>query len=284
MLKNLLLLLVSTAISLLLLEAALRAIGPGDELAYVPDDTLIFRPGPSRSVRYVRFPEHGGNVISTRFDEHGFREGNGDPEDRGALRVFVYGDSFIQASYSTTDDSFVGQLEQRLAGVSRVPVRVFNAGVNGYGPDQLYLRMRDELPRFEPDLVILSVFADNDVGDLIRNKLFRLDATGRLVPHEFVVSEELAAHYRERERLNDMPTLARVLADPQLLRRDLRILLERRLGMQADWLGDVAIRPTSQVQSIGGTGRGAQSTAHTTRVINRTNIFWDEEGLKMTAL
>lgn len=241
MFKNLLLVLVSTLVSLGVLEFALRALGPGDEVPHVLDTELIFKPGASRRLRYVRFPEHGGEVIETHFDTFGFREGDGDPLDRGAYRIFVYGDSFIQGSYSRVGNTFAGQLAVRLAPEANVPVSVVNAGVDGYGPDQVYLRMVREVPRFEPDLVVVSLFADNDVGDLIRNKLFRLDREGNLERHTFVLAEELLLHYEERQWLNNMPALGRVVKDPQLLLRDLRILLERRFGLDTGWLADVSI-------------------------------------------
>jgi hypothetical protein len=241
MLKNLLLFLVSTLVSLGLLELALRALGPGDEVPHVLDAELIFKPGESRRLRYVRFAEHGGEVIETRFDKFGFREGGGDPLDRGAYRIFVYGDSFIQGSYSSVENTFAGKLAQYLDQQTSMPVSVVNAGVDGYGPDQVYLRMVRELPEFNPDLVVVSLFADNDVGDLIRNKLFRLNREGVLERHGFVLTDELLGHYEERQRLNDMPAIGKVVKDPELLRRDLRILLERRLGLNAGWLADVPI-------------------------------------------
>ncbi len=239
--KNLLLVLVSTLVSLGVLELALRALGPGDEVPHVLDADLIFKPGESRRLRYVRFPEHGGEVIETRFDKFGFREGAGDPLDRGAYRIFVYGDSFIQGSYSTVENTFAGRLAQLLGQQTGMPVSVVNAGVDGYGPDQVFLRMLREVPKFDPDLVVVSLFADNDVGDLIRNKLFRLNPEGLLERHGFVLTDELLDHYEERQRLNDMPAIIRVVKDPELLRRDLRILLERRLGLDAGWLADVPI-------------------------------------------
>jgi hypothetical protein len=101
--------------------------------------------------------------------------------------------------------------------------------------------MRKELPRFRPDLVVLAIFADNDAGDLIRNKLFRLDSDGRLKRQAFAFSEELKDHYAQQQKLDEMPAIAADLADPQLLKRDLRILLERRLKLPAAWLGDIPI-------------------------------------------
>lgn len=244
MLKNGILVLVSTLICLVVLELLLRAIAPVDEVSHVLDDDLIYRHAPHRQLRFVRFPEHGGDIIETRFDAHGFREGSGDPLDKNAYRIFVYGDSFIQASYSHTNETFAEQLAQRLASSADRPVAVVNAGVDGYGPDQTYLRLLRETPVFEPDLVIVSLFADNDFGDLIRNRLFRLDTQGKLEHQAFDLDDELLQHYEQRQWINDAPALLKLVTEPELLRRDLRILLERRLGLEAGMFSDVAIDTT----------------------------------------
>jgi hypothetical protein len=57
---------------------------------------------------------------------------------------------------------------------------VVNAGVTGYGPDQVALRMGRELAALRPALVVAALFAGNDWGDLVRNKLVRLDGRGGL--------------------------------------------------------------------------------------------------------
>jgi hypothetical protein len=46
---------------------------------------------------------------------------------------------------------------------------------------------------YHPNLVIFVVFADNDFGDLIRNRLFELDSSGRLVETGFktTIDQEL---------------------------------------------------------------------------------------------
>lgn len=244
MLKNGLLTLGSTLVCLVVLELALRAIGPTDEVSHVLDDDLIYRHEPHRQLRFVRFPEHGGDIIETRFDAHGFREGSGDALDKDAYRVFVYGDSFIQASYSRTEDTFSEQLAIRLVSDPGGRINVVNAGVDGYGPDQVHLRLLREAPKFEPDLVVVALFADNDFGDLIRNKLFRLDDHGELERHAFVLDEELLEYYEQRQRLNDMPALIKLVTEPELIRRDLRIMLERQFGLATDVFSDVAIDTT----------------------------------------
>ena len=51
-------------------------------------------------------------------------------------------------------------------------VQVVNAGVAAYGPDQACLALEADLAAgLDPDLVVLCVFAGNDWGDLLRNKL-----------------------------------------------------------------------------------------------------------------
>jgi hypothetical protein len=241
MIKNLALLLIATVLSVALLEVMLRALGPGNEVPYVLDKTLIYRPGPNRKLRYVRFPEEGGEVITTRFNTFGFRGEDFPVVQEGTLRVFVYGDSLVQASYSREEDTFSAQLQARLAAAVSKPLRVVNAGVDGYGPDQVLLRLRQELPVFAPDLIVVTLFADNDFGDPVRNKVFRLDKTGALERNHFVLSKEVRRHYAERERLDTVLALHKAWLEPALLRRDLRILLERRLSIVSPWLADVPI-------------------------------------------
>jgi hypothetical protein len=62
---------------------------------------------------------------------------------------------------------------------------VINGGIIGSGPDQVLLRFSADVDRYKPDAVILHVFADNDFGDIVRNRLFELDANDRLLRTTF---------------------------------------------------------------------------------------------------
>ncbi len=239
--KNFALLLLSTLATLAAAEILLRAIGPGNEVAYVLDDELIFAPAPGRRYRYVRFPEHGGYVVETRFNSMGFRGREPEADSGGRRQVIVYGDSFIQASYSREPETFAHQLQSRLRERGYDSLRVINAGVNGFGPDQIYLRVAREIEALDPDLIIVAVFADNDFGDLLRNKLFRLDESSKLARNAFVIDPELRQDYLERERLDQAFALQKLFLDPSLAKRDLRIFLQRRLGLDAGFLNDVTI-------------------------------------------
>jgi hypothetical protein len=84
-----------------------------------------------------------------------------------------------------------------------------NAGVAGYGPDQELRRMEDELPILKPNLVIVAVYAGNDFGDLVRDKLYRLSRDGSLRENSSVVLDESFA--RDMARARNEPILRKML-------------------------------------------------------------------------
>jgi hypothetical protein len=98
----------------------------------------------------------------------------------------VYGDSNVQARFSSLEDTFSHRLEIGLESRLGTKVDVINAGVIGFGPDQSLLRFIKDADVYRPNVVIFHVFADNDFGDLLRNRLFELAPDGTLVetPHQ----------------------------------------------------------------------------------------------------
>ena len=112
----------------------------------------------------------------------------------------VYGDSTIEGEFARLPETFAQRLEVRLTTLLHAPVEVVNAGVDGYGPDQALRRFEDEAARLRPQLVIFSVFADNDFGDLLRNQLYRLDDAGLLVDGGGVLSVFLRQEFEAAEQ------------------------------------------------------------------------------------
>ncbi len=180
---NLLLLLMS---GMGLLTLGLAEIGcsvfmsPVSSSIYDWDDRTIYHTVPNSKKNYRRTSINGGQTSTVSINSLGFR-GPEIPETATEPRIIVYGDSFIEAEYSQFEQTFCERLREDLKQQTGKSVGVINAGTNGFGPDQLLLRMETELPRLKPQAVVLSLFADNDCGDLLRNKLFRLDAEGNLV-------------------------------------------------------------------------------------------------------
>ena len=186
--QNALTVVISVGLSLVVAEFALRAvIGVRFQPMVQRDDRVLYRLIPGRERVCVLQPINGGTVIRYRINSQGFRGAELAPPGR-YTRVVVYGDSFIQGECTPTDETFTEQLKERLTRKRGKSVEVVNAGVTGYGPDQELRRMEDELPALQPDLVLVAIYAGNDFGDLLRDKLYRLSSDGSLQdnPSEFL--------------------------------------------------------------------------------------------------
>jgi hypothetical protein len=187
-LANTALVLVATLVTLAGVEIALRIVGTVPPSIYEADSTLIYRPVAGGRKRFVHNAANGGGTVQVVINADGYR---GPPlRDAGsARRVVVYGDSFIAGEFADDSLTFVRMLERNLA--SRAPTEVVNAGVTGYGPDQAYLRMQRDLPRLKPQVVVLGIFADNDMGDLVRDRLFRLRPDSTMEAHRVTLHPTL---------------------------------------------------------------------------------------------
>ena len=151
---------------------------PGDA-AYRFDEDYLVALKPNASKTFTRSGINGGQVINWKTNSDGFRgpELRKDPE----FRIIVYGDSNIQAVFSELESTYVFRLEKYLKEWGIKGVEVLNAGVVGFGPDQSLLRFEREADKYKPDLVIFHIFADNDFGDIVRNRLVEIDKKGKLV-------------------------------------------------------------------------------------------------------
>jgi hypothetical protein len=172
---------------------------------YFPEGGLIYRldpryhhtlaPGTRKLFRHAH--ANGGGRVLVTVNSRGFR--GKELRSGPGLRVVVYGDSFIEAEFAPLPETFVGRLETRLTAALHTPVEVVNAGVNGYGPDQSLRRFEDEASWLRPRLAIFAVYAGNDFGDVLRNRLYRLDGSGRLEDGGGVVGDSLRREFEEGE-------------------------------------------------------------------------------------
>lgn len=190
----------TTLVCLLLAEITLRVVRPEQENIYEIDERYLHRLVPGASKVFVRDSRNGGGRVPVRINSEGFRG----PELRlagAARRVVVYGDSFVEAEFSPLEETFTEYLGRNLREATHAPVEVVNAGVVAYGPDQVSLRIEDEADRLKPDLLVVAIYAGNDYGDLLRDKLFRLDASGALVQNHITIHPALREQFAHRARL-----------------------------------------------------------------------------------
>ena len=153
----------------LLLEGGTRALGlhfpgltlpgQGDRGLWVYDATKGWTLAPgSTGVRYLGGPDAGTihvNALGLRGPDWPVAR---QPD---ALRVLVFGDSFVFGVGVDEEHVFTTVLQESLTRRSGRLVEVWNAGVIGYSTDQEYILLEELGARFRPDVVLL-VMCDND--------------------------------------------------------------------------------------------------------------------------
>ncbi|MCY2993865.1 MAG: SGNH/GDSL hydrolase family protein [Planctomycetota bacterium] len=156
------------ATGLLFAEGLLRAFGIGYPLPYAPDEFCGTR---------LQAGVHGwwckeGHAFF-EVNRYGFRQGLREPRKPvGSFRVAVLGDSFVEAFQVPYEQSLCAVLEQELASCPSLAgrsVEVLNFGVSGYGTAQELLMLRHYVWDYEPDIVLLTFFAGNDLRNNARD-------------------------------------------------------------------------------------------------------------------
>ncbi|MBW1882885.1 MAG: hypothetical protein JRJ58_05115 [Deltaproteobacteria bacterium] len=143
-----------------------------------PEQLYEYTPGASKF--FIHLAENGGDWIRVEINSTGQR-GEEIDSSNAATRIVVYGDSFVAAEFSPLEESYVFRVGEILTASTTDRVESINAGLVGAGPDQMARRIEADLPRLRPDAIVLAVNAANDFGDLVRNRLYRVSASGRLV-------------------------------------------------------------------------------------------------------
>jgi hypothetical protein len=161
--QNVLLLLIGITTMLALIEIGLRIWYPPPNLVkkhVIPDPVLGWRLEPNASVVRKR-PEYR---VEVNVNSHGWRDvEHSYDKPEGIYRIVLLGDSFMEAYQVELEDSMARQLERLAHQSGYQEVEVINLGVSGYGTYQEYLAFTEEGIKYDPDLVLLAFYADNDV-------------------------------------------------------------------------------------------------------------------------
>ncbi len=207
---NLLLLAFSILLSSIALETVLRHFLPIAAVIYQLDDHYLHRLIPDSRKLYGRGKAEGGQRILVRINSAGCR-GEELRLPKTSPRIVFYGDSFIAAEFSREENTLAKQVESYFQPVHSPPPQAINAGVVGYGPDQILLRVQAELDSLAPDLTVVAVFSGNDYGDLLRNKIYRLDEDDHLVINDYRLSETLRGSFDSVSPLVTLRVLGRIV-------------------------------------------------------------------------
>lgn len=119
-------------------------------------------------------------VFWFEINSRGLRADRDHPYEKpeGVFRIVSLGDSFTAGYEVQGDETFSAVLERALRSAG-LRVEVLNAGVSGYSNAEAAVYLERELLRYEPDLVLLSFYA-NDLVDNVRSGLFEV-VDGQLV-------------------------------------------------------------------------------------------------------
>ncbi len=89
------------------------------------------------------------------------------PKPAGVYRIALFGDSFTFGEDVSDEETFGEQMGKLLAGVE-----ILNFGVHGYGHDQMLLYLREALPIYQPDVVLVGHVTDDSLRNLTRFRDF----------------------------------------------------------------------------------------------------------------
>lgn len=214
------------ALSLLGMELVARRRFPLRGFLYRIDSQRIHATQPGARRLQLMPPATGDPRVLVELNSLGLRG----PELRAAeRRMLVVGDSLVLGANVSRRFTFAVQLEERLA-AGGTDWEVLNAGAESYGPDQTLLQLEEQLPLLNPDEVVLVLCANNDFGDLHRNKLFGIDTNGGLKRQSIQLGESLLQLFEYRSRVSAQPALWRIA-------RHWRRLRNASIPAGEDWMG-----------------------------------------------
>lgn len=160
---NTLLVIGSLVAAFLLAEIVLRVAGIGSD--------QFLRPDPVLGVRFISSKSglsqdtcYSARISINAAGWRGREIAQAKPD--GVYRVVVLGDSFMAGMQVGDDEVFASVLERELSAAgSPRKVEVINFGVPSYGTDQELLSLVEFGLAYQPDLVLLAFYGQNDVSD-----------------------------------------------------------------------------------------------------------------------
>ncbi|MCK5013746.1 MAG: SGNH/GDSL hydrolase family protein [Candidatus Omnitrophica bacterium] len=162
---------------------------PDQFLAYVHSGNNTFKHHYTEKERIT--VEHKTNSFGFLSDEITVEK------DKDTFRVLVMGDSFTEAFQVPGSKNFCGRLQDLLNNYPEKKykkVEVLNTGVSGYSPLNYYLYFKRELARFEPDLVLVQLFANDVFEDNTAKAKSLLDENGLALKTNRYFSQEYFNH------------------------------------------------------------------------------------------
>lgn len=148
------LLIVSVAVCVAGAELVFRFFGMANPVLYKENPQCGYEPAPNQVSHRLGIAVHINDI--------GLRDDEKSSAFRDAKRILVVGDSVtFGGSRVRQQDLFTEALERKISASNRAPIKVLNAGVNGYSVTQMLNRAKTLIPIVKPDYLIVYAIEDD---------------------------------------------------------------------------------------------------------------------------
>ncbi|OVE76653.1 hypothetical protein BVX98_05020 [bacterium F11] len=148
-------------------------------LLFLKPDIYVYRkllkkgkPYPATFSPTISFTLPKNKVVNDIYvlNEYGFRgKPIPPPEKSSKKRLVVFGDSYTFGVLVKEDETYSAQL-QKILDNKKAGIDVINAGYHaGYSPDTYYISLKDEINYYQPDIIVVGLCMNNDIGDVGAN-------------------------------------------------------------------------------------------------------------------
>lgn len=188
---NYLLLIISVIITLILAELSLRWL----------------LKNPHRSPNQTFHVTNYEFQYTTTLNSFGFRDSEfSKKKTENTFRIFLIGDSFVYSPGVPDEKKLDRLLEDKLNQTSLKKVEVYNLGLPGGTYN--YMQTAKEFASYQPDLIILSIYIDNDINrfnidKVILSKLYGVWLSAKSNIHNYFAKKDKGSNSTTPKPAND---------------------------------------------------------------------------------
>ena len=93
-------------------------------------------------------------------------------KSKNSIRIAILGDSFAEARSVNLEETFWFKLKDDLGSCVNFhkgnEIEVINFGVSEYGTTQQYLTLKNNVWKYNPDIILLAFYSGNDISDNVK--------------------------------------------------------------------------------------------------------------------
>ena len=121
--------------------------------------------------------------------------------DKSKKHIVLVGDSIIYGSGVNDSETLANNLDKKIK-----DYQVINLGVGGYGIGQYYLRLKKEINRLNPILIIVNIYEGNDLGETLSGSSYGYEKPLFYIKKENLKKKEVGANFVNHSNLKLLKT------------------------------------------------------------------------------